>query len=75
MKSAEIEDLLKQRLAERDDRINELVYESAVAHAEAERLATRANHGVCPCCKRTFSQLARHMKTKHPDFKPLRAVS
>ena len=28
----------------------------------------RVGHGVCPCCKRTFQQLARHMKAKHPNF-------
>lgn len=30
-------------------------------------------NGVCPCCHRTFKQLARHMDSKHPDFK--KAVS
>lgn len=28
----------------------------------------RSAAGVCPCCHRTFSQMARHMKTKHPEF-------
>lgn len=28
----------------------------------------RVKHGVCPCCKRSFVQLARHMATQHPDF-------
>lgn len=28
----------------------------------------RTKHGVCPCCHRTFKQLAAHMKQKHPDF-------
>lgn len=32
------------------------------------KIKNRVGHGVCPCCKRTFSALARHMKTKHPDF-------
>ena len=31
-------------------------------------LKKRAAAGVCPCCKRTVSQMARHMATKHPDF-------
>jgi hypothetical protein len=31
-----------------------------------ERARTRA--GVCPCCGRTFRQLARHMKSQHPDW-------
>ena len=35
-----------------------------------QRLAARAKAGVCPCCHRTFSQLARHMKTKHPEYEP-----
>lgn len=24
--------------------------------------------GACPCCNRQFTNLARHMKTKHPDY-------
>jgi len=36
----------------------------------ATRLRKRAKAGVCPCCNRTFKQLARHMATKHPDFDP-----
>lgn len=32
------------------------------------RLQKRIKNGVCPCCHRTVSQLARHMKSKHPDF-------
>lgn len=34
--------------------------------AEAERKLNRVGAGVCPCCNRTFTNLARHMKTKHP---------
>src|ERR1700740_3233245 len=30
------------------------------------RLRNRVKNGVCPCCHRTVSQLAQHMKTKHP---------
>jgi hypothetical protein len=32
------------------------------------RLKKRVAAGVCPCCHRTVSQMARHMKTKHPDY-------
>lgn len=31
------------------------------------RLKKRVNHGVCPHCARTVSQMARHIKSKHPD--------
>lgn len=28
----------------------------------------RVAAGVCPCCNRTFQNLQRHMKCKHPEF-------
>ena len=34
---------------------------------EAKRIKRRLHAGVCPCCKRTFQNLARHMATKHPE--------
>lgn len=36
--------------------------------AAKTRLKNRVAAGVCPCCNRTFKQLARHMKSQHPDF-------
>ena len=38
------------------------------AEREVKRLCYRAKNGVCPCCKRTFRQLAAHMKKKHPNY-------
>jgi len=35
--------------------------------AQLKRLNKRVAAGVCPCCNRTFSNLARHMKTKHAE--------
>lgn len=32
------------------------------------RVTRRIKAGVCPCCTRTFQNLARHMHTKHPDM-------
>lgn len=32
------------------------------------RLKNRAIAGVCPCCSRTFKQLASHMANKHPGY-------
>lgn len=28
----------------------------------------RISAGTCPCCNRTFQQLARHMANQHPDY-------
>lgn len=33
-----------------------------------KRVRDRVKNGVCPCCNRTFDNLARHMKTKHEDY-------
>jgi hypothetical protein len=54
-------DRLKQQIAERDDAIRR-------TDKELTRLRKRASAGTCPCCQRTFSNMTRHMKTKHPEF-------
>ena len=28
----------------------------------------RVSKGICPCCNRSFSDLKKHMQTKHPDY-------
>jgi septal ring factor EnvC (AmiA/AmiB activator) len=39
-------------------------------HAEAanKRLKKRSSAGTCPCCSRTFANMAEHMKRQHPAF-------
>lgn len=68
-------DLLAQQIVERDDRINRerewrksAERRASAAWGQVTRLKNRAAAGVCPCCNRTFSQLSRHMATKHPGF-------
>lgn len=43
--------------------------EEAAAKALVERKLSRVHKGVCPCCKRSFQNLQRHMATKHPEAK------
>jgi RNase P subunit RPR2 len=38
-----------------------------IAEKKAKRLLKRIRAGVCPHCQRTFSQLARHIESKHPE--------
>lgn len=33
------------------------------------KIKKRIGNGVCPCCNRTFKNLASHMETKHPKYK------
>lgn len=68
----------EQRVAERDDDVR-----MARARADRERnrangykghatrITKRAKAGVCPCCNRTFKQLAAHMSSQHPQFTPI----
>lgn len=35
---------------------------------QVTRIRNRVGNGVCPCCNRSFENLQRHMKTKHPDY-------
>lgn len=42
--------------------------EASESKARETRLRWRVGNGVCPCCQRTFSALAAHVATKHPEF-------
>jgi hypothetical protein len=38
------------------------------AEKATKRLKKRSSAGTCPCCARTFSNMAEHMKHQHPEF-------
>lgn len=68
-------DRLAQRVAERDDEIKrqrELREEAerrvSAARGQVTKIRNRVKNGVCLCCNRSFSDLHRHMASKHPDF-------
>lgn len=67
-------DRLKQQVAELDDALRlanqKTVRMVAAARGEVTKLKKRAHAGVCPCCNRTFVNMARHMQQKHPTFDP-----
>jgi hypothetical protein len=70
-------DLLAQQVAQRDDEIRAqreareaAERQARAAKGEITKLKKRASAGTCPCCNRTFSNMAAHMKTKHPEFDP-----
>lgn len=43
--------------------------EKTALKGQLTKTRNRIANGVCPCCHRTFKQLATHMSNKHPDFK------
>ena len=65
-----------RRIAE-NERTRRRQEQEATRHAERRRAAAqgqvtkikrRVGNGVCPCCSRSFTDLARHMASKHPDY-------
>lgn len=59
-------DRLKQDAARLQDEISTQRRRAEDAEEKIVAAKRRSAAGVCPCCNRTFSALARHMKTKHP---------
>lgn len=58
-----------RREAERAKQENaRLMDELAQAARREKAMKKRASAGTCPCCNRTFSRMAEHMKRKHPEF-------
>lgn len=46
-----------------------LLDEERAEKIKLERKLKRVGRGVCPCCNRSFINLARHMNSKHPEKK------
>lgn len=61
-------DRLNQRIAQKDDEIKSLEARRRAAVGQVTKMKNRVGNGVCPCCNRTFGNLARHMMTQHPNF-------
>lgn len=61
-------DRLWQELACKDDEIAAQRRQAVAFKGQVTKLRRRVMAGVCPCCTRTFTNLQRHIKTKHPDF-------
>lgn len=58
-----------QRLLERrNEQLETSEHRRRAEKAAKTRIKNRVANGVCPCCKRTFVNLSRHMKNKHPEF-------
>lgn len=59
---------LLQRIDQEKARGDSVERKLSAAKGQATKLRRRVGAGVCPCCHRTFKQLAAHMTDKHPEF-------
>ena len=78
-KAERLAEKLERERVRADDNAAELTRQIQAHNATARRLSAtrgvvtrtrrRIANGVCPCCSRHFTDLHRHMETKHPDYK------
>ena len=54
-------------------RTNNLEKQLSAQKGQTTKLKKRIANGICPCCKRSFSNLHRHMKSQHPDYADVKA--
>lgn len=59
-------DNTKQQIARAEDEAREAAVERDKAVRSRDRMKRRIVNGTCPCCKRSFSNVADHMRSKHP---------
>lgn len=67
LKKSRAETELAHEMRKRD--LNDAGRKIAAARGEVTKIKNRVGNGVCPCCRRSFQNLMRHMKTKHPTYK------
>jgi hypothetical protein len=65
----ELEQVKQQRLREQEELQNKWLDEMGRAN-KLEKQLKKVHKGTCPCCKRSFENLKRHMETKHPELAP-----
>jgi ssDNA-binding Zn-finger/Zn-ribbon topoisomerase 1 len=73
-KKSRVKELEEQLEAEKNRRaaaeadVKTARHAEAVARGKLRAQSERVKNGVCPCCRRNFTNLRRHMATKHPEF-------
>lgn len=66
---------LKEKLASLEstnthlrDQLDQAEKSKAAVKGQLTKERKRTANGVCPCCKRSFANLHRHMSNQHPSF-------
>jgi len=50
------------------DRLETTRRSRAALKGQVTKIKRRVGKGVCPCCRRNFANLKRHMEGQHPDW-------
>lgn len=59
---------LRRRVNRLTAQLDQEAAESASLRRTLSRTQIRIAKGVCPCCKRSFANVKRHMASKHPSY-------
>lgn len=59
---------LESKVVQAERRAEAAQRRASAVNKQYKRIRDRVKNGVCPCCNRTFGNLANHMRTQHPDF-------
>lgn len=60
---------MAERIATHESQLRQIAERRrATAQGQITKLKKRLGNGTCPCCNRTFQQLAKHMACKHPEY-------
>ena len=59
---------LRARVASRNEEIEHIKGSQKALRGVITKTKRRIANGVCPCCNRSFADLAKHMKGKHPKY-------
>ena len=59
---------LQDEIASRQRQLEIETMKRSRAERTVKQVKKRAAAGTCPCCQRTFANMATHMKHEHPDF-------
>lgn len=59
---------LRARVASRNEEIEHIKGSQKALRGVTTKTKHRIANGACPCCNRSFADLAKHMKGKHPKY-------
>lgn len=59
---------LRARLDQQQARAAHMERSRSAVKGQLTKVRRRVGNGICPCCNRTFSDLAKHMTNQHPEY-------
>lgn len=65
----DLQNKMREKEAESRRKLRDKDRKISAAKGQVTKIKNRVGAGVCPCCNRTFAQLAMHMSKQHPHYR------